>query len=210
MTNVIGPSYDEVHHELIADDPEYGAIFEEISFTDNLAFELAELRHERHFSQRALAKIARVSQPMIARIEKGAQVPTATTLFKLATVLQAKIEITPDGATVTQYERPQQVYFPILVPTVYKSASAMSTGTAYMPFAETAETVWSDLGVNWAALSTGQVVNQARPGSNTPQGANLGSVVDAWLRSIDVNQESVREPVSERTMTPIANERAVA
>jgi transcriptional regulator with XRE-family HTH domain len=205
---VIGPSFDEVHRELVAHDPTYETLYRETLFEDELALGLAELRHERQLSQRQLAERLAVRQPMIARIEKGAQIPTATTLFKFATVLQARIEITPDGATVSQYV-PKQVGLPVfeaqehgLIPPSY--------GIGYMP---TGSSFWSGPIMTWATVNTGQLARQEPQKVTVPmlsEGINDADVINAWGRSLKLNQESVREPIAAQQSLSVVPERSAA
>ena len=60
-----------------------------------LAIMLARLREERGLSQRDLAKITGIKQPQIARIEKGSQMPTLETLWRLADALNAQVVLGP-------------------------------------------------------------------------------------------------------------------
>ena len=52
---------------------------------------LAEWRNRRGFSQRALAKVAKVSYVTIARLETGKFDPRLSTLRQLAKVLKLKV-----------------------------------------------------------------------------------------------------------------------
>lgn len=205
---MIGPSFDEVHRELVARDPTYEALYRETLFEDELALGLAELRHERELSQRQLAERLAVRQPMIARIEKGAQIPTATTLFKFATVLQARIEITPDGATVSPYV-PQQV-----APSVFGAQEHGLVpplgGIGYMP---SESPLWSGALVTWATVNTGQVAHQERQKATVPmlsEGLIDGDVINAWVRSLTLNQEPVRELTGAQRPLSVIPERSAA
>ncbi len=61
-----------------------------------LALMIVRLREERGWSQRDLAKKTGIKQPQIARLEKGGQMPTIETLWRLADALNAKVVIGPD------------------------------------------------------------------------------------------------------------------
>ena len=63
-----------------------------------LAVMIARLREERGWSQRDLAKVTGIKQPQIARIEKGGQMPTLETLWRLADALNAEVVIGPNQA----------------------------------------------------------------------------------------------------------------
>lgn len=68
------------------------------------AFELGEkvrqLREERQWSQKELAKRTGMSQPAIARFEAGGTTPTLTVLDRMARAFDMRltIDITPDSA----------------------------------------------------------------------------------------------------------------
>ena len=61
-----------------------------------MALMIVRLREERGWSQRDLAKKTGIKQPQIARLEKGGQMPTIETLWKLADALNAKVVIGPE------------------------------------------------------------------------------------------------------------------
>jgi len=61
------------------------------------AVALARLREQHGMSQRDLARESGIKQPQIARLEKGGQLPTLDTLWRLLTALDAKVEIGPRG-----------------------------------------------------------------------------------------------------------------
>jgi len=63
-----------------------------------IAVMIARLREERGWSQRDLAKVTGIKQPQIARIEKGGQMPTLETLWRLADALNAEVVIGPNQA----------------------------------------------------------------------------------------------------------------
>jgi len=48
-------------------------------------------------SQRDLARETGIKQPQIARLEKGDQLPTLDTLWRLLGALDARMELGPDG-----------------------------------------------------------------------------------------------------------------
>lgn len=206
---MIGPSFDEVHRELVAEDPAYEAIYRETVFEDELALGLAELRHERQLSQRQLAEKLAMHQPMIARIEKGAQIPTATTLFKLASVLRAKIEITPEGATVSQYAPRQQVVLPVLGSLAHRLVPPAHV----IDYEPTGGSYWSSLVLTWATVNAGQVANQERLMATPPvlpEGIQSGDVIDALVRSLRLNPEPVREPTAAQLSLSSGAERSAA
>ena len=82
--------------EQIKRDPRLAKDLAEARAEVRLAAMIARLREKRGWSQRDLAKITGIKQPQIARIEKGGQMPTLDTLWRLADALKAKVVIGPD------------------------------------------------------------------------------------------------------------------
>jgi ribosome-binding protein aMBF1 (putative translation factor) len=76
-------------------DPRLAKDLSEARAEVRLAVMIARLREKRGWSQRDLAKITGIKQPQIARIEKGAQIPTLETLWRLADAFNAKVVIGP-------------------------------------------------------------------------------------------------------------------
>jgi len=95
-----GISLDTFLREECDRDPEFAAVQEETRIEGDLALALARLREQSGLTQRALAQKSGIKQPMIARIERAAQTPTTTTLWRLLSALDAVAEIRPDGVTV--------------------------------------------------------------------------------------------------------------
>ena len=60
-----------------------------------LAVMIVQLREQRGWTQRKLAEQTGIKQPQIARIEKGDQMPTLETLWRLADALNAEVIIGP-------------------------------------------------------------------------------------------------------------------
>jgi transcriptional regulator with XRE-family HTH domain len=91
-----GQTLDEFIAEEIAENPGFAeklqAAEEEVQF----AVELARLREARGFTQKALAEVLGMKQPMLARLERG-QRPTVPTLQRLAQALGGEFTIGPDG-----------------------------------------------------------------------------------------------------------------
>lgn len=79
--------------EQIARDPSFAAVYEETRAEGHLARQLATFREGRGLSQRDLAKVTGISQPMINRLERAGENPTLATLQKLTAALGAVIEI---------------------------------------------------------------------------------------------------------------------
>jgi ribosome-binding protein aMBF1 (putative translation factor) len=82
--------------EQIKRDPRFAKDLTEARAEVRLAVMIARLREKRGLSQRDLAKVTGIKQPQIARIEKGGQMPTLDTLWRLADALRAKVVIGPD------------------------------------------------------------------------------------------------------------------
>ena len=80
----MGKDFREYRREQIDRDPGYADVVAETQFEGDLAVGLAKLRESLGMTQRALAEACGIKQPMIARLERAGQVPTATTLWKLA------------------------------------------------------------------------------------------------------------------------------
>ncbi len=78
MTNPLGTSWNEARKELFTQ--------EEILESDirvALISEMIKARHEHGISQKRLEELSGVSQPVIARIEKGTSTPNLSTVLKL-------------------------------------------------------------------------------------------------------------------------------
>jgi ribosome-binding protein aMBF1 (putative translation factor) len=82
--------------EQIKSDPRLAKDLSEARAEVRLAVMIARLREKRGWSQRDLAKVTGIKQPQIARIEKGGQMPTLDTLWRLADALKATVVIGPD------------------------------------------------------------------------------------------------------------------
>src|SRR5262249_10508334 len=79
-------------------DPEFAAAWEETQVEGAVALALTTRREALGLSQRDLAAATGMKQPMIARIEKGSQTPTVTTLWKLLHALDADLVIRGNGS----------------------------------------------------------------------------------------------------------------
>ena len=82
--------------EQIKRDPRFAQELASARAEVRLALMIVRLREERGWSQRDLAKKTGIKQPQIARLEKGGQMPTIETLWRLADALNAKIVIGPE------------------------------------------------------------------------------------------------------------------
>ena len=89
-----GTSLDEVLAKELKND-EFRLAYEERKFYLQVARLIAKIREKAGLSQAELAKLAKVSQPLIARLEKGDQqrVPTFETLFKILKAMGYRLDI---------------------------------------------------------------------------------------------------------------------
>ena len=86
----IGSSWEEVKKELFT--PEEIA---EIEAGASLMGELIEARQKKGISQKRLEELSGVSQPVIARMEKGTTSPQVKTLLKVLRPLGLTVKIVP-------------------------------------------------------------------------------------------------------------------
>jgi transcriptional regulator with XRE-family HTH domain len=101
VTEATGSISDVTLEQFMADqmrDPEFAAAWEETQVEGAVALALTTRREALGLSQRDLAAATGMKQPMIARIEKGSQTPTVTTLWKLLRALDADIVIRGNGS----------------------------------------------------------------------------------------------------------------
>jgi len=96
----IGDSHEDVLREEIERDPTFASIQEETHFEGQVGLALANMREQRDLTQRALGELAGMPHSMVNRIEKAGQIPTITTLWKLARALNAEATIRPEGITI--------------------------------------------------------------------------------------------------------------
>jgi transcriptional regulator with XRE-family HTH domain len=93
-------TFEQYLSESLDHDSGLAALYDETRLEGQLALDLANLRNERGMSQRALAAKSGIAQPVISRLERGAEVPTLATLVKLTKALQATVEVGPEGIKV--------------------------------------------------------------------------------------------------------------
>lgn len=89
---------DELHAESM-EDPEYRAAWERISLAAAVALQVVKYRDEHELSQTKFGEMLGMSQPQVARLERGDHTPTLDTLARLCVVLDAEfnINIRPSG-----------------------------------------------------------------------------------------------------------------
>ncbi len=105
MQKSIGKSHRQYVEERIERDPEFAAALEEVDADLDFALELVRQRERRGWTQRQLAEVSGIKQPMIARIERGSQSPRYSTIRKLLHALEATITLQPDGrVTIRPYD----------------------------------------------------------------------------------------------------------
>lgn len=75
----------------LGEDPEYRAALEELRPYEAIARQLVGFRIENGLSQAALARRCGVSQPAIARLERGEHEPRLATLRRVAHALDAEL-----------------------------------------------------------------------------------------------------------------------
>jgi transcriptional regulator with XRE-family HTH domain len=74
-------------------DPEYEAALEELEPYEQIARQLIAFRTENGLSQAELARRCGISQPAIARLERGEHEPRLATLRRVAHALDASLEL---------------------------------------------------------------------------------------------------------------------
>jgi transcriptional regulator with XRE-family HTH domain len=74
-------------------DPEYEAALKELEPYEQIARQLIAFRTENGLSQAALARRCGISQPAIARLERGEHEPRLATLRRVAHALNANLEL---------------------------------------------------------------------------------------------------------------------
>lgn len=84
-------------HEQSKRSSEFATHLEQARSEVRLAVAIAQLRERRGMSQRDLARETGIKQPQIARLEKGDQLPTLDTLWRLLGALDARMELCPHG-----------------------------------------------------------------------------------------------------------------
>lgn len=94
MKRTKGVSLDEVLGRELKD-REIKLAFDQHRFYLDVARLISDLREKKGISQAKLAKAAQVTQPLIARLEKGDQqrAPTFDTIFKVLKALGYRLEL---------------------------------------------------------------------------------------------------------------------
>lgn len=94
-------SHQQFVQEQIAASPTFADELAKAREQTRFALALAEMREARGLTQRDLAAMTGIKQPMLARIERG-QVPTLPILRRLAAALDARIVINPAGVVLVE------------------------------------------------------------------------------------------------------------
>lgn len=93
----LGKTFEEYRAEVFEYDPSLEGDLRKASAQLELGIALNRLREARGLSQRALAQLTGIKQPMIVRIERGSQSPGIETIAKILRALNGALEISPDG-----------------------------------------------------------------------------------------------------------------
>jgi transcriptional regulator with XRE-family HTH domain len=88
---------DELLAEQLRDDPEFRAEWERTALARAIALAVVQFRTDRGLSQRDLASVLEMTQPQVARLERGDVNPTMDTLVRVAAGLgiELTINVTP-------------------------------------------------------------------------------------------------------------------
>jgi transcriptional regulator with XRE-family HTH domain len=88
---------DELLAERLRDDPEFRAEWERTALARAIALAVVRFRTDRGLSQRDLASVLEMTQPQVARLERGDVNPTMDTLVRVAAGLgiELTINVTP-------------------------------------------------------------------------------------------------------------------
>jgi transcriptional regulator with XRE-family HTH domain len=81
------------HKKKLLKDPEFRNEYEALEPKYKLASTLIRLRLAKGFTQEQLAQLLHTKQESIARLESGGSLPSLSTVKKLATALDAELEI---------------------------------------------------------------------------------------------------------------------
>lgn len=84
------------HREQLMQNPDFARAVREAEAELDLAMQAAALREARGMTQAQLATAAGMRQPAVARFERAGRTPTVTTLWLLASALNARIVIGPE------------------------------------------------------------------------------------------------------------------
>lgn len=74
-------------------DPEFRRAYDRIGPEMEIAFTIAEARHRAKLSQQQLARKVGTSQASVARWESGAQMPSTSTLTKVAKATGSRLRV---------------------------------------------------------------------------------------------------------------------
>lgn len=93
------PTHEEVLAGHLDADPDYRREWERTALARAVAVKAIAYRAERGLSQTALAKMLKMSQPAVARLESGEHNPTFPMLLRISDALgvELAIDITPSG-----------------------------------------------------------------------------------------------------------------
>jgi len=97
MSSIGGQTNYDAHFAEKMNDPAFRAAYEEMQPLVAFGHALAVLREQRGMTQEALAEAMSVKRAAIARLERGDDAPTMTTLLNLTQVLDAQLTIDANG-----------------------------------------------------------------------------------------------------------------
>jgi transcriptional regulator with XRE-family HTH domain len=81
------------HKKKLLKDPEFGKEYDALDPEYKLVSALIRLRLAKGLTQEQLAKLLNTKQESIARLESGGSLPSLSTIKKVATALDAELEI---------------------------------------------------------------------------------------------------------------------
>lgn len=93
----VGASYQEYRAREVERDPTLAEDARDASVELGLGIALDHLRRQRGVTQRQLAEVSGIKQPMVARIERGSQSPGVAVLTRILSALNGFLTIGPDG-----------------------------------------------------------------------------------------------------------------
>jgi transcriptional regulator with XRE-family HTH domain len=81
------------HKKLLMENPEFKKEFDNLEPEYKFAANLIRLRLAKGFTQEDLARVLNTKQESIARLESGGSLPSLSTMKKIASALEADLEI---------------------------------------------------------------------------------------------------------------------
>lgn len=103
-------SFIELLGELKAEEPVKAGFYAEAESVATIISEFHTQRMRLGYSQRDVAELTGIKQPMIARIEKGDVIPRLDTLTKLAESVRMTIRLVEKPMVTNVWKKKQQVW----------------------------------------------------------------------------------------------------